>query len=403
MSVISLFSASYCHGDEIARGVRDKLDYRLSSDDDLLVAVSERFGVSESKLRRTIHKSGSFFDQFIHAKERHLAVIRATLAEHIQSDNLLHHGIAGHLLTSELANVLRVCIVATADYRIALATQTEGIGARKAKNRIRASDEDRARWTQRLFGRGPWDESLYDMLLPMDGETVGEVVQAIAAQATKPPVVTTPASRTAMRDFLLCAQIKLALVEKGYTYVEVACQSGKVTLTINRFAIRLEHLKGTLRKLVASLPGVREVRTKIGPDFRPPGMYEELFADYPPKVLLVDDEKEFVRTLSDRLQTRNFDSAVVYDGEQALSFVEAETPEVIIVDLKMPGIDGIEVLRRVKREKPETAVIILTGHGSDKVEKLAMDLGAYAFLRKPVDIDVLAETMRRAYNMSKKA
>ena len=117
----------------------------------------------------------------------------------------------------------------------------------------------------------------------------------------------------------------------------------------------------------------------------------------PKKILLVDDEKEFVHTLSERLQTRNLDSAVVYDGEQALSVLETEAPEVMVLDLKMPGIDGLEVLRRVKRDHPATEVIILTGHGSEQEEKLAEELGAFAYLNKPVDIDVLAETMKKAY------
>jgi DNA-binding NtrC family response regulator len=63
----------------------------------------------------------------------------------------------------------------------------------------------------------------------------------------------------------------------------------------------------------------------------------------------------------------------------------------------MPGIDGIEVLRRVKENHPETEVIILTGHGSEKEEKLAAELGAFAYLQKPVNIDKLSETMKKAY------
>jgi DNA-binding NtrC family response regulator len=118
----------------------------------------------------------------------------------------------------------------------------------------------------------------------------------------------------------------------------------------------------------------------------------------PSKILLVDDEHEFVHTLSERLQARNLDAAVVYDGEEALSFVASDEPEVMVLDLKMPGIDGIEVLRRVKQEHPAVEVIILTGHGSKKEEQEAKRLGAFAYLRKPVNIDVLTKTMTRAYH-----
>jgi DNA-binding NtrC family response regulator len=69
----------------------------------------------------------------------------------------------------------------------------------------------------------------------------------------------------------------------------------------------------------------------------------------------------------------------------------------MILDLKMPGIDGIEVLRRVKQTHPDTEVIILTGHGSEKEKQLAFELGAFAYLEKPVDIELLSATIRKAY------
>ena len=118
----------------------------------------------------------------------------------------------------------------------------------------------------------------------------------------------------------------------------------------------------------------------------------------PSRALLVDDEKEYVLTLSERLKIRDISSSVVHDGYQALSVVEKDEPEVMVLDLKMPGIDGMEVLRRVKREHPKVEVIILTGHGSEKDERLAKKLGAFAFLKKPIDVDKLAEVMKQAYN-----
>ncbi|MDZ7596911.1 MAG: response regulator [Desulfobacterales bacterium] len=73
-----------------------------------------------------------------------------------------------------------------------------------------------------------------------------------------------------------------------------------------------------------------------------------------------------------------------------------DEPEVMILDLKMPGIDGIEVLRQVKTTRPEIEVIILTGHGSEDDREVCMQLGAFAYLQKPVDIDVLSDTLKRA-------
>jgi len=119
--------------------------------------------------------------------------------------------------------------------------------------------------------------------------------------------------------------------------------------------------------------------------------------DLPPKILLVDDEKEFVQILSERLQKRDLVSSVVYDGQQALDYVEKDQPDVMVLDLAMPGIGGIEVLRRLKQTHPGIEVIILTGHGSEREEQLAAELGAFAYLQKPVNIEALAEVMRNAY------
>jgi DNA-binding response OmpR family regulator len=160
----------------------------------------------------------------------------------------------------------------------------------------------------------------------------------------------------------------------------------------------LEHLEKELRRIAGAVAGVKSVLTRVGPKWEAPAIYPPKFDfELPSRILLVDDEKEFVQTLSERLQTRKMEPAVAYDGEEALSLVKSEEPEVMVLDLKMPGIDGIEVLRRMKREHPNVEVIILTGHGSEREEALARELGAFAYLEKPVDIDVLSQTMKEAY------
>jgi len=115
------------------------------------------------------------------------------------------------------------------------------------------------------------------------------------------------------------------------------------------------------------------------------------------KVLMVDDEEDFVTTLSERMKMREVDSEVALDGEQALQRVEDEIPDVMVLDLKMPGIDGLEVLRRVRKAYPQIPVVILTGHGSEKDEAEARRLGAFDYLQKPVDIEKLVKVSRKAY------
>ena len=114
------------------------------------------------------------------------------------------------------------------------------------------------------------------------------------------------------------------------------------------------------------------------------------------KVLLVDDEEDLVRTMAERMEMRDVGSDVALDGQQALDMLENDIPDVMVLDLRMPGMDGMEVLRRVKETYPQIAVIIMTGHGSDKDEEEARRLGAFDYLRKPVDMSQLMEVVRNA-------
>ncbi len=115
------------------------------------------------------------------------------------------------------------------------------------------------------------------------------------------------------------------------------------------------------------------------------------------KVLLVDDEEMFVKSLSMRLTLRNLKTEVVTDGEQALGFVDKFDPDIIILDLRMPGMDGIDVLKKTKEKHPDTQVIILSGRETPKDREEAKKHGAFDFVTKPADIDMLAGRVKEAY------
>jgi DNA-binding NtrC family response regulator len=114
-------------------------------------------------------------------------------------------------------------------------------------------------------------------------------------------------------------------------------------------------------------------------------------------VLLVDDEVPFVETLTKRLQKRALDITAVYDGASALEKLDADSKlEVVILDVKMPGMDGVETLRQVKTLHPLVEVIMLTGHATVETAIEGMKLGAFDYLLKPCDIDVLVTKVEEA-------
>lgn len=114
-------------------------------------------------------------------------------------------------------------------------------------------------------------------------------------------------------------------------------------------------------------------------------------------VLVVDDEEDFRETLVKRLRKRNLAVQGVESGQKALALLDKVRIDVIILDVKMPGKDGVETLQEIKRKQPLIEVIMLTGHGSDELGIQGMKLGAFEYVMKPADIDNLMEKMRRAY------
>ncbi|MDI6775796.1 MAG: response regulator [Syntrophales bacterium] len=114
-------------------------------------------------------------------------------------------------------------------------------------------------------------------------------------------------------------------------------------------------------------------------------------------VLLVDDEREFLETLIKRLQKRKLKVRGVTSGEEALKILKEMSPDVVVLDVRMEGMDGIQTLREIKKASPLVEVIMLTGHANLEVAVEGMELGAFDYLMKPMDIDELLYKLEDAY------
>jgi DNA-binding NtrC family response regulator len=119
------------------------------------------------------------------------------------------------------------------------------------------------------------------------------------------------------------------------------------------------------------------------------------------RVLLVDDETEFVSALAERLSLRGYDAQVATSGEEALGKINSTPPDVVLLDMLMPGMSGLEVLKRIKRDHPQVRVILLTGRGSwDGIQGVRE--GAYDCLMKPIQIEELMQIMASAMESDEK-
>lgn len=116
----------------------------------------------------------------------------------------------------------------------------------------------------------------------------------------------------------------------------------------------------------------------------------------PIKVLLIDDEEEFTSTLAERLEIRGYKAQTASDGEQGIQAVMSQDFDIAVLDLMMPGLNGLDTLRQIKTIEPDLPVILLTGHGSTKEGMEGMRIGAVDYLMKPLDINELIEKITQA-------
>lgn len=401
MSIITLFSGSFCQDQQVVDYLLEQTGYQLLTDEDIIIKAESLSGEPAEKIRQTITGTGPKLDAFTNDKEKRIAYLRLAVADWLGQTSFILNGYTSLLIPSTVRHALSVCLIAQSTFRQTQVRLKDKISEHEAAALILEDNREKATWSKYLLNLpDPWDASLYDLFLPMDKMSPENAAEVICKAVKNLPAFSQEEIGGFVKDFELSAVVQTKLVLLGHD-VKVSAQNGYVEIIVSKPVLMQTRLENELKSLTEDIPGVNQVRVHFEPaengTFPIRAHQESRFS----KVLLVDDEREFVETLSERLQMRQMESEAVYDGQAALECVEKDDPEVMIIDLKMPGIDGIEVLRRVKQTRPEIEVIVLTGHGSEQDRTTCMSLGAFAYLQKPVDIDLLSETLRAAHDKIK--
>lgn len=114
------------------------------------------------------------------------------------------------------------------------------------------------------------------------------------------------------------------------------------------------------------------------------------------RILIVDDEEDLVATMAERMALRDVQAEAVTSGLDALQCMNEQEFDALVLDVKMPGIDGLQLMAEIRRKHPDLPIVMLTGHGSASDAERAIRQGAFDYLMKPVDIDILIEKLRAA-------
>lgn len=403
MSVITLFSGVFCKEKEIAQDIVESTGYDCLTDDHIVQKASELSGMNKGVLTRAFSSRTSVFDRFTQEKERSTAFLRLAAAHLMVMDNFIFTGYSSLLIPQAIDHSMRVCLIAKSSFRRNMAEKTHGLSGNEAEQKISNDDHQRGQWAKKLYGiEDPWDRSLYDMIIPMDKTEPEKAAALIKQNLLEQTVQPSDASWAAVDDFKLASEVEVALACAGHI-VRVEASRGDITLIMDQQVLMLNRLEKELRSITEQLSGVASVSVRVDESSHESVVYRRYNVEMPAKVLLVDDEREFVQTLSERLQMREMGAVVAYDGPSALELVQHDEPEVMIVDLKLPGMDGMEILTQVKQINSDIEVIILTGHGSEQDKEKCLGLGAFDYVQKPVDINVLSRKLKQAHDKIRSA
>lgn len=241
MAIITISRGSYSKGREVAEKVAEKLGYRCLSREVILDA-SDRYHIPEIRLTKAIHDAPSVLERFGHSKLPFVAYYQSALTRHVQKDNVVYHGLAGHLLLKRVPHVLKVRIIADLAQRVRVEMEREGIPKQEAQAQIVRDDQERRKWTQSLYGVDPWDSSLYDLVIHIHRFTVADAVHFICQAAGMEQFRTTKESQQEMDDLALASQIKAILID-AYPGIAVKADYGNVliyTKADDRLARKLE-------------------------------------------------------------------------------------------------------------------------------------------------------------------
>lgn len=396
MSIITVFSASYCNEEKVVKNLSESIDLELITDKQIISMASSTYGVPEDKFYKALFGKSSVFNSFTKDKKSCIACYKAALASIFLKQDLVFEGFGGFLIPKALTHVLKVCLTAEMDYRLEVASKQHSLSTEGLKKLIAQEDSSRYRWTEYVVHKGPWESSLYDILITMEKTTVGEAVDLIRSFAKKAVTLPTRDSVQAAEDFAFSADIEAELALKGW-FVRAKIKDDKLVIHLDKNIMRPERLEDELEAILSDVAEDMDFEIHSGPDMFQTDVYRPFDSETPAKVLLVDDEKRLAKALSERLQMREMGTVAVYNGEEALELIDEDEPEVVILDLKLPGIDGVEVLKYIKRNHPDLPVIILSGGGQEKEFETCTRIGAFACLKKPVEIKVLTETIRQAH------
>ncbi|MEE4112171.1 MAG: cytidylate kinase-like family protein [Desulfobacteraceae bacterium] len=263
MSIVTISRGSYSRGKEVAEKLARALNYECISRE-IILEASEHFNIPELKLVRAIHDAPTILDRFTSGKERFVAFFRAALLSHLQRDNVVFHGLAGHFFLQRFSHVLKVRISADLDDRVHEEMKREGISADEARMVLVNDDAERRKWGMQLFGQDTWNPLLYDMVLHIGNMGVDEAVAIILHALDQPCFKTTDDSRQRLDDAALASRVEAVLV-KDFPKVRADAGDGEVFVSVRGSLVDEKTIAAKVEQLAEKIDGIKALKVNVVP------------------------------------------------------------------------------------------------------------------------------------------
>ena len=263
MSIVTISRGSYSRGKEVAEKLAAVLGYECISRE-IILEASELFNIPELKLARALHDAPTILDRFTSGKERFVAFFRAALLTHLQRDNVVFHGLAGHFFLQRIPHVLKVRISADLEDRVHEEMQREKITADEARMVLVNDDAERRKWGMQLFGQDTWNPLLYDMVLHVQNLQVDDAVAIIRETLTRPCFQSSAESQGQLDDLALAARVEAALV-KEFPRVAADAGHGKVFVSVRGSLVDEKLLTEKVHRLIEKVADIEALQVNIVP------------------------------------------------------------------------------------------------------------------------------------------
>jgi cytidylate kinase len=263
MGVITISRGSYSMGKAIAEQLAHNLGYECISRD-ILLETSTHFNVPEVKLIRAIHDAPSFLERFVSGKENYIRFIREAFLEHVQKDNLVYHGLAGHFFVKDIPNILKIRIIANIEDRVKNEMKRENISEEEARYLLVKDDEERRKWSLHLYGIDTKDPALYDVVLHIDNLKVSDAVEILTDIAKRPCFQTTQESQRIIKDYYLAAKVRNALFNEIPEF-EVKSKNAVIYVRIETDLSLEQDMIDKVKNKLKDIDDIKEIRVNVSP------------------------------------------------------------------------------------------------------------------------------------------